>query len=54
MTVIKINGEIVPDALAIVDTSDNTATLQTMFNNGIKLNTEKTCVEVNIFGSIEL
>ncbi len=54
MFLIKVNGEIVPGSIAVVDTFNNTATLQTLFNSEIKLNMEKNQVEVNIFGDIEL
>lgn len=51
--IIKHNGVIVPEALCIVDTSNNTVRLGTMFTANEKLNLEKVYVEVNLFGELE-
>ena len=49
--VIKHNGRVIPEALCIVDTSNNTVILETMVSPSMKidLNREKGFVEVNLF-----
>lgn len=51
--VIKHNGVRLTEALCIVDTSNNTVTLETMFDPSIKLDLDRVYVEVNIFGELE-
>ena len=50
--VIKVNGTVIPDSLVIVDTLSNEVTLETLLDNGKKLNKE-VHVEVHIFGDID-
>ncbi len=52
--VIKVNGMEVPESLAIIDTANNTVTLQTMLISEQKLDVDKIHAEVNLFGEIEL
>ncbi len=59
--VIKVNGMEVPESLAIIDTANNTVTLQTMLISEQELDVDKIHVdvdkihaEVNLFGEIEL
>lgn len=51
--IVKHNGVELPEALCIVDTSNNTVTLETMFDPSIKLDLDRVYVEVNIFGELE-
>lgn len=51
--VIKVNGTVIPDSLVIVDTLSNEVTLETLLDNGKKLNKDKVHVEVHIFGDID-
>ncbi len=52
--IIKVNGMEVPESLAIIDTANNTVTLQTMLISEQKLDVDKIHAEVNLFGEIEL
>lgn len=52
--VIKVNGMEVPESLAIIDTANNTVTLQTMLISEQELDVYKIHAEVNLFGEIEL
>lgn len=52
--VIKVNGVEVPESLAIVDTANNTVSLQTMFVHEQKLDVNRIHAEVNLYGDIEL
>ena len=51
--VIKVNGTVIPESLVIVDTLSNEVTLETLLDNGKKLNKE-VHVEVHIFGDVDL
>lgn len=52
--IIKVNGMEVPESLAIIDTANNTVTLQTMLISEQKLDVDKIHAEVKLFGEIEL
>jgi len=52
--VIKVNGNEVPESLAVIDTANGEVTLQTMFVNEQKLDIDKIHAEVNLFGEIQL
>ena len=52
--IIKINGKEIKEVLAIVDTANNTATLETMADNGRELDLRKFHIEVNIFGNMDM
>ena len=51
--IIKVNGMEVPESLAIIDTANNTVTLQTMLISEQELDVDKIHAEVNLFGEIE-
>lgn len=51
--VIKHNGRIIPEALCIVDTSNNTVILETMETPSMKLDLDRGFVEVSLFGVLE-
>lgn len=51
--IIKVNGMEVPESLAIIDTANNTVTLETMLISEQKLDVDKIHAEVNLFGEIE-
>ena len=48
--VIKVNGMEVPESLAIIDTANNTVTLQTMLISEQELDVDKIHAEVNQIG----
>lgn len=56
-SVIKLNGKVAENSIITVDTLNNEVTFETMdslFNHGWRhLDTDKTYVEVNIFGDID-
>ena len=52
--VVKINNIELPECLVIVDTLSNEVTLETMLDNGRKLNMDKIEVEVLIKGNIRI
>ena len=52
--VIKVNGMEVPESLAIIDTANNTVTLQTMLISEQELDVDKIHAEDNLCGEIEL
>lgn len=52
--IIRVNGTEVPESLAIIDTANNTVSLQTMFVCEQKLDVDKIHAEVNLFGEIDL
>lgn len=53
--VIKVNGVEVPESLAIIDTANNTVSLQTMLVSEQVLDVDRIHAEVNIYGGgIEL
>ena len=52
--VVKLNGKEIKEVLAIVDTANNTATLETMADSGRKLDLRKFHIEVNIFGNMDM
>lgn len=52
--VIKVNGMETKESLAVVDTLNNKATLETVFDNGRELDLQKVYVEVNIYGDVDI
>ncbi len=52
--VIKVNGNEVPESLAVIDTANGEVTLQTLFISEQKLDVNKIHAEVNLYGKIEL
>lgn len=52
--VIKINGTEVPESLVIIDTANNTVSLQTMLVHEQVLDVNRIHAEVNLYGDIEL